>query len=185
MKIIDKIALIIFSMIVLIISILGSLVIFGWLDQTAIYLVISGILLKDTVRNVLLGVNIVFILLAIKAIFFESSSKKEKYNDSIVLENDDGKLIITKETLIGIINGVVDDFDSVKSCQTRILLDSENNLSIVLNIETTKDTIIKELINNLQIKIKEKLKDSLDVEVKNLDVRVKSIVEPKEESIKE
>lgn len=181
MKVLDKIALIIFSIIILVIAILGSLVIFGLLDQTSIYILYSGMLLNKTVCNVMLGVNILCILLAIKTLFFESGNKKESYNDSIVLENDDGKLIVTKETLVGIISGVVEDFDSVNSCQTKILLDEENNLSVILNIETTKDTIIKELINNLQIKIKNKLKDSLDIEVKNLDVRVKSVVEQKDE----
>lgn len=181
MKIFDKIALIIFSIIILVISILGSLVIFGWLDSASIYLLYKGMLLNNTVRNVLLGFNILCILLAIKALFFESNSNKESYNDSIVLENDDGKLIVTKETLVGIIGGVVADFDSINSCQTKILLDEESNLAVVLNIETTTDTIIKELINNLQIKIKNKLKDSLDVEVKNLDVRVKSVAKQKDE----
>ena len=183
MKILDRIALTLFSVIILIIAILGSLVIFGWfdVDTTVVYTMVNKALSNDTARNVILGVNIVSIILALKAIFFGSSEKSEKYSDSIILENDDGRLIITKETLIGIINGVVNDFDSIKSCQTKIFLDEENNLSVILNIETTDNTIIKELINNLQIKIKEKLKESLDLEVKSLDVRVKSIVETKEE----
>lgn len=181
MKILDRIALVIFSVIILIVSILGALTIFGWIDLTAIYILISSTLLNNTIKNSILAFCIICILLAIKALFFESSSKKENYNDSIVLENDDGKLIVTKDTLIGIINGVVSGFESVNNCQTKIIFDEENNLSVILNIEATMDTIIKELINNLQIKIKEKLKDSLDIEVKNLDVRVKSVVEPKDE----
>lgn len=177
MKILDKIALTVFSIIILIESILVTLIAFGWMDSTSLYIMIKNMLSDESYKNIILGVNIVFILLALKAIFFGSSSKEDSYNDSILLENDDGRLIITKETLIGLINGVVNNFDSVTSCQTRINLDNDNNLSIMLNMQTTNETIIKELINNLQIKIKEKLKESLDVEVKSLDIRVKDIVE--------
>ncbi len=181
MRILDKIALVIFSIVMLILSVVVILTIAGWMDAAIIYILISTLLTNKMACNIALGVSIVFILLCIKTIFFTSSSKDEKYSDSILLENDDGRLIITKETLIGLINGVVNGFDSVKSSQAKILLDDENNVLITLNIETTKDTIIKELINNLQTKIKEKLKESLDLEVKSLDVRVKNIVEEKEE----
>lgn len=182
MKFLDKIALVVFSVIILIIAIIGTLILFGWVDITSMYVIVLNIFAEKTYKNIILGINIVFILLALKAIFFESGSKKDSYNDSIILENDDGRLIITKETLMGLINAVVNGFDSVQSCQTKILLDEENNLSVILNIETTQETIIKELINNLQLKIKEKLKDSLDVEVKSLDIRVKNIVVAKEEN---
>ena len=55
------------------------------------------------------------------------------------------------------------------------------------NYQLTKEenTIIKELSNNLQMRIKEKIKESLDLEVKNIDIRIKNVVAPKEESISE
>ena len=143
------------------------------------YLLMINILSDTTTCNILIGVNIVFILLSLKAIFFESSEKEEKYNDSVLLENDDGKLVITKETLIGIVNAVVEGFASVKDLQTKVYLDSENNLSIMLTVETTSDTVIKDLSNNLQIRIKEKIKESLDLEVKSINIRIKDVVEPK------
>ena len=181
MKFLDKIALVIFSIVILIIAIMSSLIIFEIIDFSVVYLIISNIFKIELARKIIIGFNIVFMLLALKAIFFDSSSKKDKYNDSILLENDDGKLIITKETLMGLINGVVIGFDGVENSQTKIILDEENNLSISLNIETREDIIIKDLINNLQINIKKKLKETLDIEVKELDIRVKNIVKVKPE----
>lgn len=183
MKILDKIALILFSVMMLIISIVSCLVIFGVLDVTTIYLIITNILSDKTTCNILIGINIIFIVLAIKAIFFESGSKdSEKYNDGVLLENDDGKLLITKETLVSMVNAVVSGFEGAKNYQTKVYLDNENNLSIVLTIEATNNTIIKELSNNLQIRIKEKIKQSLDLDVKSIDIRIKNIVETKSES---
>ena len=181
MKILDRIALTIFSIIMLLISILILVIIFGWLDLTTIYVLVTKFLADSAMVKTLIAVNCIFILLAIKGIFFESGSlEKENYGDGILLENEDGKLVITKETLISMVNAVVSGFESVKTSQTKVYLDEENNLSIVLTIETTQNTIIKDLSNNLQIRIKEKIKESLDLEVKSIDIRVKNIVETKD-----
>ena len=39
---------------------------------------------------------------------------------------------------------------------------------------------IKELSNNIQIRVKDTIKKSLDIEVKSLDIRVKDMVRPEE-----
>lgn len=186
MKILDRIALAVFSVMILLISIIACLVIFGWIDITTIYMIMAHVLADKTTCNILIGINIVFILLAIKSIFFESADKDgESYNDGVLLENDDGKLLITKETLTSMVNVVVSGFSSVKSSQSKVILDNENNLSIILTIETTNNTIIKELSNNLQMRIKEKIKESLDLEVKSIDIRIKNVVDSKENNISE
>ncbi len=180
MKILDKIILCVFSVLILLISILVCSFIFGWADLTTFYMFCMDILKDAKICNILLGVNVVFILLAIKGIFFESSDKEEKYKEGILLENEDGKLLITKDTLTSIVNSVVSGFDSVKSQQTKILFDKDNDLSIILTIEVSEKAIIKELSNNIQIRVKETIKKSLDIEVKSLDIRVKDMVRPEE-----
>lgn len=180
MKILDKIILCVFSVLVLLISILVCSFIFGWVELPTFYMFATSVLKNTTTCNILLGINILFILLAIKGIFFESSEKEEKYKEGILLENEDGKLLITKDTLTSIVNSVVSGFDSVKSQQTKILFDKDNDLSIILTIEVSEKAIIKELSNNIQIRVKETIKKSLDIEVKNLDIRVKDMVRPEE-----
>ncbi len=184
MKFIDRLALAIFSVLILLITVIVSLTIFGLIDVTTIYMIVTHFLADKTSCNIVIGINCVLILLALKCIFFESSGNKdEKYNDGILLENDDGKLLITKETLTSMVNAVVAGFSSVKNSWSKVKLDEENNLSIILTIETTNNTIIKELSNNLQMRIKEKIKESLDLEVKNIDIRVKNIVASKEDEV--
>ena len=181
MKFLDRIALTLFSVVILLLSIIVTLTIFGWLDITTIYMLATQIIADQTTCNIIIGINCVFILLALKCIFFESEGReKENFSDGILLENEDGKLLITKETLTSMVNAVVYGFESVKNSQTKVHLDEDNNLFIVLTIETTKNTIIKELSNNLQIRIKEKIKDSLDLDVKSIDIRVKNIIESKD-----
>ena len=74
MKILDKIGLIIFSNIVLILSIILCLLIFGWLSPETVY-EITKIALNDPVTTkIVLGLAIAFIILAIKCIFFRYDS---------------------------------------------------------------------------------------------------------------
>lgn len=75
MKFLDKLTLVLFSMIILIISIITCLTIFGWVNLATINLLFTDALANKVTCNVLLGVNVVFILLALKALFFGSVSK--------------------------------------------------------------------------------------------------------------
>lgn len=77
MKVLDKIGLVLFSTLILISSVLLCLMIFGWLDINLVTDIVKQALSDQVTSNVLLGLSVVFILLAIKCIFFDSSSKEK------------------------------------------------------------------------------------------------------------
>ena len=132
--------------------------------------------------NVILVLSIIFILLAIRCIFFDSSSKeKEEYKNGILLENVNGKLLITKETIENLVNAVVKGFDSAEEVTTQIELDNENNLKVFVNMSVKENAVIKELSTNLQNKIKEAIKKASDLEVKEVNIKVKNIEPVKED----
>ena len=54
MKIIDKIILCMFSVMILLISVLSSFVIFGWVDVTDTYIIITKLLADKVSCNILL-----------------------------------------------------------------------------------------------------------------------------------
>lgn len=185
MKFLDKLIQVVFSFIIILMAVVGCMIAVGWIDITTLYIIGTNILADQTVCNVIICVNAVLILLGIKGIFFPSEAfEDEVYKDGVMLENDDGKLLITKETLTSIVNSVVSGFESVKTSQTKIQLDEENNLSIILTIEVSNNAIIKELSNNIQIRVKDTIKKSLDVDVKNMDIRVKDMKSTTEETQK-
>ena len=78
MKFLEKIALVIYSNIILILSIVLCLLIFGWLDMNLIGNIIYKVIVGDVSSKILLGISVVFILLSIKCIFFDSTSKGKK-----------------------------------------------------------------------------------------------------------
>lgn len=184
MKVLDKIGLVLFSTLILILSVLLCLMIFGWLDINLLTDIVKQALADQVTSNVLLGLSIVFILLAIKCIFFDSSSKeKEEYKNGILLENSNGKLLITKETIENLVNGVVKGFDSAEDVTTRIELDEENNVKVFVNLTVKENAVIKELSSNLQNKIKETIKKSSDLEVKEVNIKVRNIEQTKDNII--
>lgn len=180
MKFLDKLILFLFSTLILIFSVLSIFTIVGWIDSTTVFVIVTNALSNTRVCNVLIGINVVLILGAIKGIFFESNEKEENFRDGILLENEDGKLLITKDTLTSMVNSVVSSFEGVESQQSKIILDSNNDVSIILTLEVSNNAVIKELSNNIQVKVKDAIKKSLDVDVKNLDIRVKNVIKPEE-----
>ena len=70
MKILEKITLIIYSYVMLILAILACLLVFRWLDPELVGTIINNILVGDVSGKIILGVSVVFILLSIKCIFF-------------------------------------------------------------------------------------------------------------------
>lgn len=176
MKTLDKIGMIIFANLILILSVIICLLIFGWLDPESVYFVIK-LALNDTITtNIFLAISVVLILLAIKCIFFTSTDKKiNGIKDGILLKNDDGQLVISKTTLEELVNNVVKGFDSAQDVQSKIILDEEKNLKVYVTLNVKENAIIKELSTNLQNKIKSAIKKTSDLEVKEVNISVKEL----------
>lgn len=176
MKILDRIGLALFSTLILIISIVACLMIFGWLNTELVYEIVVRTIEDQVSSNIILALSVVCILLAIKCIFFDSNSKDEiDYKNGILLENSEGKLLITKDTIENLVNSVVKGFDSAENVTTRVELDKENNVKVFVNLVVKENAIIKELSTNLQTKIKTTIKRTSDLEVKEVNIKVKGI----------
>ena len=114
MKILEKVTLIIYSYVMLILSILACLLVFRWVEPELVGGIVNNILTGDISGKIVLGVSVVFILLSIKCIFFDSTSKEQiKERQGVLLENESGKLMISKETIENLVNSVAKGFESI------------------------------------------------------------------------
>ena len=186
MKKIDKIILTIFAVIILIEGIVLNLIILGWLDARTVYDVARAITVEPTNKIVLVTV-VVCMLLAIKALFWSTPiSKKEGTNTKdVLMQNDSGRLMISIATLENLVNTVVKQFNSVQDTKTNIRVDNENNVLVLVDLVVMKDVVIKELSLTIQNKIKEAIKKTSDLDVKEVNVRIKNIVSVPEGENKE
>ena len=183
MKVVEKITLVIYSNIILILSIIACLLVFRWLDINVVGSLMAALLLGETSSKIILGVSIVFILLSIRCIFFDPTSKQElKDKEGVLLANENGKLMISKETIENLDESVAKDFKEAESITTRVELDKENNVSIFANLVVSADAVIKELSADLQNKIKERVKLATDLEVKEVNITVKKVAQVQEKT---
>ncbi len=182
MKILDKITLILFSVIILIISIVMLMLMFGWTNLTTLTTLYGKLIANEIASNIALGVLIVCALLAIKAIFFGgSSSSNDKMNgDGILLQNESGKLLISRETIENLVSGVANGFENTQSVTTKVLVDSQNSLRVFVTLMVLPNTVINELSMNLQARIKEVVKKVTDLDIKSIDIKIKNITTSEE-----
>ena len=181
MKIFEKIMLIIFSNIILISATILILMLTGVLDTELVSEVIKSITEGETSKAIVIGINILFILFSIKCIFFDRNSKKQiNESQGIILENESGKLLISRETIENLVNSVAINFESTEDVTTRIEVTRENQVKVFVNLVVSSNVIIKELSVNLQNKIKEKIKTATDLEVKEVNINIKKVAQKKE-----
>lgn len=186
MKFLDKFNLVVFSIIILVISLLICLLSFGWLGLNLALEGISFLVTNTIANNIALGISILLILLAIKSIFFNSFSKEKiQSKEGILLENDNGKLLVSKDTIESLANTVVKSFNSAETVMTKVEVDNESHVKIYITLFVYPDAVIKDLSNKLQNDVKETIKKSLDLEVTEVNIRIKNVTVKKEPNIKE
>lgn len=174
MKKLDKVILALFSVLMFLQSILIICIIAGLVRIETVTSFVTMALEENQTSKIILGVSIVCLLCSIKCIFFESSDKENK-TQGILMQNDNGKLLISKPTIENIVKSVVKDFESVEDVSVDIDLDTVNNLIVNVNLVVGKEVIIKEITLNMQNKIKEEIKKTSDLEVKEVNVKIKNI----------
>ena len=183
MKILEKTTLIIYSYVMLILSILACLLVFGWIDSGFVMSIINNILVADTSGKIVLGVSVLFILLSIKCIFFDTTSREQiKERQGVLLENESGKLMISKETIENLVNSVAKGFESTEDVVTRVELDNQNNVKVYANLTVSANAVIKDLSAKLQTSIKDKVKKATDLDVNEVNITIKKVADKQHEA---
>ena len=181
MKFLERFILTIFSIIILVISIAMLSIMFGLADITIFTKLIYYIMEDVIAFRTALVVCAICILCAIKGIFFKS--KKENLGkDGIVLENTSGKLVISKESLENLVSSVAKEIPGAEAVSSRKILDKDRNLKVYVTTTVSRDMMLKEVSTTLQEKIKEAMKQTADLDVKEVNIRIKNISSKKVKS---
>ncbi len=181
MKVLDKIGLVLFSSLVLLGSVAILATIAGLIELEMVVSAIEYMVVEPVGVKISICASIILILLAIKCIFLNSDYKKSSNSkDGILLENDNGKLLVSRDTIESLTNSVVKNYESAQNVMTKVEISEDNNVNIFVTLFVYSDAVIKELTISLQKDIKETIKRSLDLDVKDVNVRIKNIAAKKE-----
>ena len=180
MKFLERFTLVIYSLIMLILSVILSLLIFNWMDFATVSEMVETLITGYISSKIALGACVIFILLSIKCIFFDERSKEiVKEAQGILLKNENGQLMISKDTIDNMVKHAVTGFESVKQCNNKIDVNEENKLNITLFLTVNDNVVIKELASNLQVKIKEDVKKISDLDVQEVNIKIMGLQENK------
>ncbi len=176
MRILERIALVLFSIIMIILAVVSCLVVFDVVELNTVFKYLEELLKDDIAKKIIIGSSIVAVLLAIKSLFFPTRiKKKQEIKSGVLLENKDGRLLISKDTIENIVNSVVRSYDEAVDSQTKVILDSNNNITVFISLLVKDDSIIKEMSSSMQTKIKETLKRNTDLDVSQVNINIKDV----------
>lgn len=178
MKFFERACLRLFSIIVFILALVVILITLNVVQNT----IFADALNKLTTDTTLLKVTIVtsVILLFVSAKFILFGTKKEEFaKEGIILENPNGKLVISKESLENMVLSSAKSIDGLEYVNSKTLIDKEHKLLVYVTIVVKENAIVKEVSKQLQNTIKDTMKNTADLEVSSVSITVKNIVNKK------
>lgn len=183
MKILEKFVLILYSFLVLVISVVLCLVIFKIIDIETINNCIEYMLEDSTILITVLASSIVCILLSIRCLFFRKRKEIKKSDATdILLENESGRLLISKRAIENAVRNVVNNaVKDTKDCKVIVDIDPANYLSVYVSILLNNNLKIRDMTLDLQLKIKSQIKDDFDLDVKQVNIKIDSVEEKENE----
>lgn len=180
MKFFVKLCLGLFSLIIFVLSVIVILVGLNLISLGMVTGLISEIIYTEIGLKITLICATILLLLSARFIIFKIEKKDEtSTKDGIILENNNGKLIISRESLENMISSATKQIDGVGYVNSKTLLDKEHNLLVFVTITVTSGIIVKEVSKQLQVNIKETMKNTADLEVASVSINVKNIVNGK------
>lgn len=178
MKFLERFILTIFSILILVISVTLLGIMFNFWGVSIVEFGISFIMANIYAYRTALIVSVICILFALKGIFFKSK-KEELGKDGIVLENSSGKLVISKESLENLVSSVSKEIPGADVISSKTILDKEKNLKIFVVTTVSRDLMLKDVSTELQNRIKDAMKKTADLDVKEVNIKIKNITSKK------
>ena len=170
----EKVISIIFSAIVLILSVVLMLTIGGVIPADFGANTMQSIVEGNFFSKVLFVIALVLMLLALREIIFGEKISTEG-KEGLILENESGKLIISRESLENLVAGVGKEIPGADSISSRTYIDLEKNVTVDVNVVVSRDVVIKKISTELQKKVKAALKQTADLDVKYVNIKIKNI----------
>jgi uncharacterized alkaline shock family protein YloU len=178
MKFLERFSLRVFSIIVFLTSIALILMVCGVLNSEIVPHVVARLSDGEIQIRTTIVVAVILILLSLKS-FFAKLKPVDEAKNGIVLENASGKLVISKESLENLIAGVSKSIPGAESVSSKTLIDKDRNLKVYVSATVSSDIMLKEISTELQRKIKEAMKKTADLDVKEVNIKIKNITNKK------
>lgn len=178
MRFLENLFIKLFSLIIFVLSVLIILIGFDLVNVKIFSTIVNFLYDSNLKTKITIIISLIIALVSLK-IFLTQRGKPKNGKDGIVLENTSGKLIISKESLDNMIFNASRDIPGAENITSKTYLDLEQNLRVFVTVTVSSDVSIKDLSTRLQAKIKSAIKQTADLEVSEVNVKIKNIVNKK------
>ena len=173
MRMMERFSIIVFSIIVLILSAFTILV-----SIEIVSIDVFENIIEVLNENVVLT-SILLCLWSIANIFLKSDSKSENSN-GVLMENENGSLLITKESISNLVESVIKKNQEIKDSNVKIEFDSNRDVVINVIAVLKENVVIKNTSSKLQENIKLTVKKTTDLDVSSVNIKIKNVEQEKE-----
>lgn len=176
MKILEKFVLILYSLFILIISVIICLIIFGLISFDQIKFCIDYVINDGALAITIIAISIICMLLSIRCLFFRKKKQiKKSTATDILLENESGRLLISKTAIENAAKNIVRQSLNLNTeMKVTVDIDPANNISIYISVILDRSIKVRDLTLDLQLKIKNQIKEDFGLEVKQVNIKVDS-----------
>lgn len=163
--------IVIFSLIIVICSILTMLVISQILSLGMIAKFVNLIVFSNTVSIAVFVLSMVFAILAIISII-GSDSLSSNVKGGIVIPAEIGEVQISNQTFENIITGVTNKYAGIKTAKVEVKVTEEGLITDIFAY-VLQDTVIADISAKLQEDIKDTVIKQTTIAVKNVNIKIK------------
>ena len=171
MKGFEKFLLILFSIIVIIVSVSLVLIATGMMDGS--FVTTKILEFAEQYKTYTLIIGSIFALLGLIGLF-SSSDSSDSISGGLAIKSDTGTVYINRDTFENIILGVARNFPELKNVKADIQI-TEQGVIVNVNTMISPDTIVPELTEKLQESIKSSILKQTTVEIKEANIKIKGV----------
>lgn len=175
MRYLDRLINFIFSLAILILSIIVIMVSAGFLGYESVDSWMRLNMFSEANNTITCVIAIVVLLAALKTTVFLSRMAPKKKN-TILVDTNHGKIQIAAETIEGTAKSVVKDMEEIKDIQVKMIREKKG-VKIYMALLVLPSTNIIELSAKVQDEVKEAIENTTGVKVNNVDIKVKNITD--------
>ncbi len=175
MRLLDKLINFIFSLAMMVISVVILLVTFDFTSSSYIDGLINEYVWNADYETIVLIVAFIIFLASLKTTIFLSDFKKKK-KMPIMVNTENGNVQIAFETIENTAKAVARSFDEVKDVNAK-MINKNKGVVIYMSILVAQDSNISAITTGIQEGVKKKIYETTGVKVLNTDIKVKNIVE--------
>lgn len=174
MRALDKFISFIFSLVIIVLAVSVILVSTSVVKYAVVDGILTNYVFSETYKLTTILVSILFVLAGLKVTVFSSSLSSGR-RKNIYVNTPNGKIQIAQETIEGIAQNVITNYNDVKDVKTA-MTKTGKGINLYMGLTMYQNSNITETISKIQEEVKSQIDNITGVKVYNVDVKVRNVV---------